>query len=191
MAGNGGRGRSGVATAARPVATATTRAASTASTGVVLPDGVTMSERFGDREYQFTQGPDRISFNVAEPNALGANVLFRLNGSVSRDAARGTREDRLRTGLRVGRIMRADAASRPDGFRYYTSAATGDGAGAARVKLYTKAGFSSPEVVGGIQYAVVRNGVLTPAGAPQTGSRSRFSATIARANDLLSAENDN
>jgi len=189
MAGNGGRGRGGTATAARPVAIAATARA--ASTGVVLPDGVTMSERFGDREYQFTQGPDRISFNVDEPNALGANVLFRLNGSVSRDAARGTREDRLRTGLRVGRIMRADAASRPDGFRYYTNAATGDGAGAARVKLYTKAGFSSPEVVGGIQYAVVRNGVLTPAGAPQTGSRSRFSATIARANDLLSAENDN
>jgi hypothetical protein len=155
MAGNGDKGRDGSATAAT--------ATNGSSGGVVLPNGVTMRELpNGTRDYRFTQGSDQVTFNVFSQDSRGSEVGFFVNGSISRDAATGTPADRLRTGLKVRQIMRADVASRPDGFRYYTSAATGDGAGAARVDLYAKAGFSRPERVGGLQSGVVKNGVLTP-----------------------------
>jgi hypothetical protein len=163
MAGWGGRGRSGAATAARPAARPVAATATNGSSGVVLPNGVTMRELpNGTRDYRFTQGSDQVTFNVFSQDSRGSEVGFFVNGSISREAATGTPADRVRTALRVNQIMRADVASRPDGFRYYTSAATGDGAGADRVRLYARAGFSTPDRVGGLQAGVVRNGVLTP-----------------------------
>lgn len=156
MAGSGGRGKSGTATAQRRA-------------GVVLPEGVSVEDFDEDgvavRTYSFTAGDRPVNFIVARGSSNSDNeVGFTVAGSFDREAGRQNRRENIQIVQNVRRIMTADAASRPDGFRYVTSASTADGLGDQRASLYARAGFSRVARAGENQYAIVRNGRVEPAG---------------------------
>lgn len=145
-----GNGKSGTAIAKR-------------SGGVVLPEGVELRGGQDARYYTFQQGPLKVAFDVIGRDGQ-ASVMFEVNGNInrSRQISSAQRRDRVAIANRVRSIMRADAASRPDGFRYQTSAATGDGLGGRRASLYARAGFSRAREAGDDQFAVIRGGQMRP-----------------------------
>lgn len=156
MAGSGGRGKAGTATAQR-------------STGVVRPPGVRLRELNGARTYSFAEGNSNVSMYFSGQGDA-STVSFTVNGSVSRQQQN---PDGIAIASRVRSIMRADVASRPDGFRYTTTATTSDGLGRARTMLYGRAGFSIPQEAGAPQYGIVRSGRLTPDRARAEADNSR------------------
>lgn len=159
MAGSGGRGKSGTATAQR-------------STGVVVPEGVDLTDGPGGRRYTFSQGDNNVAFTVYSGDN-SASVSLSVNGSLDRTDV--SRRDGIALALRTRSIMRAEAASRPDGFRFTTSATTEDGLGAIRARLYNQVGFTAAARPGDSQYGVVRNGRLVP----DTGVATRRAAANA------------
>jgi hypothetical protein len=160
MAGGDGAGKSGSATATR-------------SGGVVLPQGVSLETASDARFYSFSQGGSQVVFQVTDlPRSRLSTVNFSVNGSLNRRGEPSNRQeqrDNLAVALQVRNVMRADVASRPNNFQYMTMAETADGLGAARTRLYARAGFTTPRNAGDSQYAYVRNGRLVPGIAPPSG----------------------
>jgi hypothetical protein len=156
MAGELGRGKGGSAVASR-------------SRGVVLPTGVSLNESDFGRVYDFEASGSKLKFKVFGDDAL-ASVAFEVNGSSFRPESepRGGRA----IALKVRSIMRADAASRPDGFKYVTSAARGDGLQETRARLYQAAGFTATNGSARSQYGIVKNGKVTPDTASLNAQRA-------------------
>lgn len=107
--------------------------------------------------------------NLVEMNISGdgdrsgsSSVSFYVNGT-TRQEGRLSLGERQAISMRLLSEIRRDARTRPDGYRYYVSAATSDGFGAERGRAYEAIGFSRPAYVGGGQVARVVNGRLTPA----------------------------
>jgi hypothetical protein len=160
MAGNGDKGRDGSATAQR-------------TAGVVVPDGVELSENSLRRVYTYeTEAGNALDFtinNKADDSLLPdrllgrqfAEVEFSVNGEYTSIPNAVSRREGTAIALRSLAIMRADAASRPDGFQYITTATSGDGLGSRRASLYARAGFSG-NFPGLPQVAHVVNGRLVP-----------------------------
>ena len=130
-----------------------------------LPEGVTVSGPADQRVYEFSQGSSIVDFTVTEGFGRNAasEVAFTVNGRAN--AVGLSSESGSAVVSKVASIMKADAASRPDGFRYTTSAAIGDGRGGSRRALYGRAGFSLPAQgdISGTQRSVVQNGKMVPA----------------------------
>ncbi len=120
----------------------------------------------GDTFYEFNQGRNSIEFEVVNQSYIGDKsneVNFRVNGRYYA-AGNISPQDGAAIASRVSSIMKSDAATRPDGFLYSTTAAVGDGRGSSRTALYSRAGFSLPSATSQdkTQYAVVKNGKLVP-----------------------------
>lgn len=148
------KGRSGGSGGGGGGATSESRA------NVALPDGVSVRRLGTNASYDFAQDGNRVSVqisNVAGEHIVDFSVNSRFIAATQLDASTGAQIAR-----KVSSIVKHDASTRPDGFRYSTSAVTGDGLGASRTALYGRAGFSMPSRAGGTQYAVVRNGRMTP-----------------------------
>ena len=130
-----------------------------------LPEGVKVFGESDNRTYEFTQGGNIVEFTVREgfSRTQQSEVAFTVNGrTLATDASS---ESGSAIVSKVSRIMKADAASRPDGFRYTTSAAVGDSRGLTRTALYGRAGFSLPSPGDrlGTQRSVVQDGKMVPA----------------------------
>jgi hypothetical protein len=153
--GTGGAGGGGSAAAQEPTAAPTERQPPT------LPEGVRIIRDDGfTRSYRFDAAGLPVTIYVAE-----GNVGFTVNGDYSRSSAnRLTPEQSGVVAVKLRRIIRADAATRPDGFKYDTNAVTGDGDGSKRALAYEGAGFSRPVAgrAGGTQYGIVKNGKIVP-----------------------------
>ncbi|MBE9178692.1 hypothetical protein IQ268_08980 [Oculatella sp. LEGE 06141] len=129
-----------------------------------LPDGVTAEKIGGFQTYEFKSGDNKVSLNILpdffDPDSH--SVSFSVNGSSTAGALKGREADLA--ALKIRRIITHDASTRPDGFKYECNAVIGDSRGATRAVAYESAGFSRPVAgrAGGTQYAIVRNGKLTP-----------------------------
>lgn len=110
----------------------------------------------GARLYNFQIKGNDIDFHISS----NGNVSFFVNGKVTMGDLKG--RDSKAAALKLRRIMKEDAATRPNGFQYDTVASTSDTFGATRSVAYELVGFSRP--VGGragmMQFGIVRDGKL-------------------------------
>jgi hypothetical protein len=134
-----------------------------------LPKGVSLKEQStrvrSVRYYDFKVGKRSVSFNVADSGeGTDSSVSFYIDKSSLRVEPESAK-DNLLIALKIKRIMGFDVSTRPDGFRYKNNATVDDGMGKERARIYEKIGFSKPKGgrKGATQYAVVKNGKLSPA----------------------------
>lgn len=156
--GGGGRGGSGGSGAA---ATATQATATQERSSRGLPDGVSVSESGGTRNYEYQVEGVPMRVEIGDPLFSNANaeITWFVNNSTSTQQGLSDRGS-VRAVSTALRIAQADAATRPDGFTYVVQAATRDGRGAERARFYERIGFTRAETPGDSQFAVVRNGRL-------------------------------
>ena len=130
-----------------------------------LPEGVKMQESSeGDREYRVEVGGKELKFRSDTEDAqrydADGDISFSIAKSLDKGGLQGS--DAARAGVKVLKIMRYDASTRPNGYVYSTSAYGLDGNGKDRQRIYEKVGFSKPKKAGGVQYSIVRNGKMEP-----------------------------
>ncbi|MGG6295272.1 hypothetical protein ACQ4M4_12855 [Leptolyngbya sp. AN02str] len=120
------------------------------------------SQNGNKRVYTFRAGDKPVQLEINK-NGDSHNVVFTVAGRLSTNNSLSDGESAVAV-RRLQRIIREDAKTRPEGFRYDTSAADGDRRGMVRAVAYESVGFSVPVngQVGNTQYGVVRNGKLTP-----------------------------
>jgi hypothetical protein len=150
----------------------------------VAPDGVEVSDQVSPsgttrfRDYDFSIGGDDITVRFTTNKSGSTEVEFQVNGSLNAGSANS--ESAAAIQKKISSIFRADVASRPNGFKYNTSAWSQDGRGGFREAMYARAGFSLgggvKSKVGGGQYGVVRDGRIIPStstGKPFTAAQQR------------------
>ena len=156
----------------------------------VAPDGVEVSDQVSPsgttrfRDYDFSIGGDDITVRFTTNQSGSTEVEFQVNGSLN---AGGSGKNNREIQNKISSIFRADIASRPNGFKYNTSAWSQDGRGGFREAMYARAGFSLgggvKSEVGGGQYGVIRNGQLIPStstGKPFTAAQQQAHAAATR-----------
>ena len=156
----------------------------------VAPDGVEVSDQVSPsgttrfRDYDFSVGGDDITVRFTTNQSGSTEVEFQVNGSLN---AGGGGKNNREIQNKISSVFRADIASRPNGFKYNTSAWSQDGRGGFREAMYARAGFSLgggvESKVGGGQYGVIRNGRLIPStstGKPFTAAQQKAHAAATR-----------
>lgn len=139
-----------------------------------LPDGVRAEDIttpllsgsgvLKDRNYYFKTGDLRVEVSFSEtPGSNSVSIDFTVNGRFGLGSKISDRDANL-IALKVAKITKYDATTRPDGFKYDASAFNSDGYGARRSLGYNKQGFTIPDSgrPGAKQYGVVKNGRIVP-----------------------------
>jgi tape measure domain-containing protein len=133
-----------------------------------LPSGVKVTENnlvSKNRSYSFqSKSGKEVGVYFSHKKNM-SDVHFDIDKSMSTKVNDMSQKEKDAIALKVLKIMKHDAKSRKEGYRYKTSAYTGDDYGAVRSEAYEQiAGFSRPVAgkVGGYQFAVVQGGKLTP-----------------------------
>lgn len=131
-----------------------------------LPKGVKRRDNGNDTTYSFKVGGEKVLVTLRGTYVRGGGieqiVEFVVGGGYSKGRLEGKNADAV--ALKLLAIMKHDAKTRPDGWRYSAGAYIADQFGASRALAYQAAGFSRPMAnkAGGPQFAVVRNGRIRP-----------------------------
>lgn len=152
-----------------------------------LPSGVEVTDSNGLKKYDFTVGTENVQFKVYDGDKYtrnqdgAAQVSFNVGGGAARVLGKLSPREASVAALKIAKVMKYDALTRPDGFKYTTYAVmAGDNREATRALSYQSIGFSRP-VSGSIgldQYAVVKGGKLTPDNAKVQSMDRRTPARI-------------
>lgn len=131
-----------------------------------LPKGVRRKDNGNDTTYSFKVGGEKVLVTLRGTYVRGGGIEQIVEFVVGGGYAMGRLEGKAKNeaALKVLAIMKHDAKTRPDGWRYSAGAFLADQFGASRALAYERAGFSRPMAnkAGGPQYAIVRNGRITP-----------------------------
>ncbi len=150
--------------------------------GAELPEGVEILAGPRGEFYKFTEGGKTVEFKVMAQFGAGKNAdgeaYFTVGGSFEKTKQLEGR-DATRSALKILRIMRYDAATRPDGYIYQNKPYTKDGFGKDRARIYEKVGFSARNS-SGRQYAIVKDGKLQPYTPPPRAKRPSTPAPATR-----------
>jgi hypothetical protein len=153
----GAAGGGGAAAAQEPAASAPR-----AERQPTLPEGIRVDERDSEyKSYKFNAGNKQVDIYISD-----GLVGFTVGGQFAQNRFnRLTPDESANVAGKLLKIIKFDAASRPDGFKYVTSAVTSDGEGAKRALAYESvAKFSRPVAgrAGSKQFGIVKDGKIVP-----------------------------
>lgn len=140
----------------------------TVDPGQDLPEGVSLTQNNllnKNRTYSFDSKTGK-KVNVQLSNKKNdSNVAFTIDGRTENVGEKIDQKEKDAIALKVLRIIKHDAKTRKDGYRYETNAINTDNYGAARAEAYEKlGGFSRPVggEVGNKQFAKIQQNKITP-----------------------------
>jgi hypothetical protein len=132
----------------------------------VLPEGVQELARGWEgrsKVYRFNVNDVEVNMLIRSYSVEG-EVDFEVGGSYRVEVGRLSPRDSAKVAIKLASIIKYDASTRDDGYKYYTKATIVDGHGAKRALAYQRLGFSRPidGKAGEDQYGVVLDGKLIP-----------------------------
>lgn len=144
-----------------------------------LPSGVSVEENRllnQKRDYSFKSKSGKDVVVNLSNKADHSDVAFTIDGRTDFKEGGLDQKEKDAIALKVLKIIKHDAKTRQDGYRYQLTAYNADNYGSARAQAYEKFGFTRPigGKVGEKQFAVIRDGKIVPDQERVEGKESRL-----------------